>query len=45
MLQNTIKDLRTAVVAFVLFSALLGLAYPYAITGIAQTAFDRQGER
>jgi len=42
MLQNTFKDLRTAVIAFVLFSALLGLAYPYAITGIAQTVFHRQ---
>ncbi len=42
MLQNTIKDFRTAIIAFVLFSALLGLAYPYAITGIAQTVFHRQ---
>lgn len=42
MIQNTIKDLRTAVIAFVLFSAFLGLAYPYAITGIAQAVFHRQ---
>lgn len=42
MLQNTFKDLRTAIIAFVLFSAVTGLAYPYAITGIAQTAFHRQ---
>lgn len=42
MLQNTFKDLRTAVIAFVLFSVLLGLAYPYAITGIAQAVFHRQ---
>ncbi len=42
MLTNTFKDVRTAIIAFVLFSALLGLAYPYAITGIAQTAFHRQ---
>jgi K+-transporting ATPase ATPase C chain len=42
MLGNTFKDLRTAIIAFVLFSALLGLAYPYAITGIAQGLFHRQ---
>lgn len=42
MLGNTFKDLRTAIIAFVLFSALLGLAYPYAITGIAQAVFNRQ---
>lgn len=42
MLQNTFKDLRTGIIAFVLFSAFLGLAYPYAITGIAQTVFHRQ---
>ncbi len=42
MLQNTIKDLRTGIIAFVAFSALLGLAYPYAMTGIAQALFHRQ---
>lgn len=42
MLQNTIKDLRTGIIAFVLFSVLLGLAYPYAITGVAQAVFHRQ---
>ena len=42
MLQNTFKDLRTAIIAFVAFSAALGLAYPYAITGIAQAVFHRQ---
>jgi len=42
MLQNTFKDLRTGIISFVLFSALLGLAYPYAITGVAQTVFHRQ---
>jgi K+-transporting ATPase ATPase C chain len=39
MLANTYRDLRTAIVAFVAFSAVLGLAYPYAITGIAQVIF------
>src|SRR5262245_17024001 len=42
MLQNTLKDFRTAIISFVLFSLLLGLAYPFAITGIAQTVFNRQ---
>lgn len=42
MLGDTFKDLRTAIIAFVLLSALLGLAYPYAITGIAQAVFHRQ---
>ncbi|MBI5288148.1 MAG: potassium-transporting ATPase subunit KdpC [Chloroflexi bacterium] len=39
MLKNAYQDLRTTIIAFVLFSALFGLAYPYAITGIAQVAF------
>jgi K+-transporting ATPase ATPase C chain len=42
MLTNISKDLRTTVIAFVAFSALLGLAYPAAITGIAQVIFERQ---
>lgn len=42
MLQNTIKDLRTGIIAFVAFTLLTGLAYPYAITGIAQAVFSRQ---
>jgi K+-transporting ATPase ATPase C chain len=33
---------RTAIIAFVLLSVVTGLAYPYAITGIAQTVFHRQ---
>ncbi|HYM14966.1 MAG TPA: potassium-transporting ATPase subunit KdpC [Dehalococcoidia bacterium] len=35
-------DLRTAIVSFVLLSLVLGLAYPYAITGVAQAVFHRQ---
>jgi K+-transporting ATPase ATPase C chain len=42
MLQNSIKDFRTAIIAFVAFTLLTGLAYPYAITGVAQIAFHRQ---
>jgi K+-transporting ATPase ATPase C chain len=44
MLQNTLRDLRTGIIAFVVFSALLGLAYPAAITGVAQLAFERQAD-
>ena len=42
MLQNTIKDFRTAMIAFVAITVLTGLAYPYAITGIVQAVFNRQ---
>jgi K+-transporting ATPase ATPase C chain len=42
MLQATLKDLRTGIVAIVAFTALTGLAYPFAITGIAQGVFHRQ---
>ena len=44
MLTNIYKDLRTTIIAFVAFSALLGLAYPYAITGVAQVVFERQAD-
>jgi K+-transporting ATPase ATPase C chain len=44
MLQTTLLDLRTAVVAFAAFSVLLGLAYPAAITGVAQLTFERQAD-
>jgi K+-transporting ATPase ATPase C chain len=44
MLQTTLRDLRTAVLTFVAFSALLGLAYPAAITGLAQLAFERKAD-
>jgi K+-transporting ATPase ATPase C chain len=39
MLRTTLIDLRTAFISFILFSILCGLAYPYAITGIAQVVF------
>jgi K+-transporting ATPase ATPase C chain len=35
-------QLRPAIVLMLLLTALLGLAYPYAITGIAQVAFPDQ---
>jgi K+-transporting ATPase ATPase C chain len=37
-----IQHLRPAVVMTVLFTALLGLAYPFAITGVAGVAFPAQ---
>lgn len=42
MLQTTLKDLRTGIIAFVAFSAVLGLGYPFAMTGLAQGLFHRQ---
>lgn len=44
MLQATIKDFRTAIIALIGFTLLTGLVYPYAITGIAQVAFNRQAD-
>jgi K+-transporting ATPase ATPase C chain len=38
------RDLRTTIICFVLLSALLGLAYPAAIAGIAQVLFNRQAD-
>ena len=35
-------QLRPAVVLMLLMTALLGLAYPYAVTGIAQVAMPAQ---
>lgn len=37
-----LRDLRTSIVAMLLFTVLTGLAYPLAITGIAALAFPRQ---
>lgn len=37
-----LQHLRPAVVLLVLFSALTGLIYPLAVTGVAQLAFPRQ---
>ncbi len=42
MLRTTFRDLRTALIAFVAISAVTGLAYPFAITGLAQGLFHRQ---
>jgi K+-transporting ATPase ATPase C chain len=39
MLRATFLDLRTAIISFVFFTVLCGLAYPGAITGIAQVVF------
>jgi K+-transporting ATPase ATPase C chain len=42
MLADTFKDFRTAIIALLAFTMLTGLAYPLAITGIAQGVFNRQ---
>jgi potassium-transporting ATPase KdpC subunit len=41
------RDITTAVIAVVVFTVLLGLAYPLAITGISQVAFpgDANGQQ
>lgn len=43
-LRTTGNDLRTAIIAFVVISAVCGLAYPYAITGIAHVLLNRQAD-
>lgn len=42
--MSMLSDIRPAVVSTVLFTALLGVAYPLAITGIAKAAFPYQAE-
>lgn len=39
-----LADIRPAIVSTVLFTALLGLGYPLAVTGLAGAAFPRQAE-
>src|ERR1700756_5551870 len=39
-----LSDIRPAIVSTVLFTVLLGLLYPLAITGIAHVAFPYQAE-
>lgn len=39
-----LSDIRPAIVSTVLFTALFGLGYPLAITGISQVAFPYQAE-
>jgi K+-transporting ATPase ATPase C chain len=42
--MSMLSDIRPAVVSTVLFTALLGVGYPLAITGIAKVAFPNQAE-
>jgi K+-transporting ATPase ATPase C chain len=39
-----LSEIRPAIVSTVLFTALLGLAYPLAVTGVARVAFPFQAE-
>ena len=39
-----LSDIRPALVATLFFTALLGLGYPLAVTGVAAVAFPRQAE-
>jgi K+-transporting ATPase ATPase C chain len=43
-MQTILKETRPAIVMVVLFTLLLGLAYPFAITGIAQVAFPGKAD-
>ena len=40
--MNPLSHLRPALLLFVLFSALTGLVYPYAVTAMAQALFPQQ---
>jgi K+-transporting ATPase ATPase C chain len=40
--MNLLSEIRPAVASTVLFTALLGLGYPLAVTGVAQAAFPYQ---
>jgi K+-transporting ATPase ATPase C chain len=40
--MTMLSQLRPAIVSMVFFTALLGLAYPLAVTGVAQAAFPAQ---
>jgi K+-transporting ATPase ATPase C chain len=42
MLANSLRDVRTAIISLAVFTALCGLAYPYAMTGLSQALFSRQ---
>jgi potassium-transporting ATPase KdpC subunit len=39
-----VRELRTAAIAVVAFTLLLGLAYPLAMTGVAQVAFPERAD-
>ncbi len=39
-----LSEIRPAIVSTVLFTLLLGLAYPLAITGVSKVAFPAQAE-
>jgi potassium-transporting ATPase KdpC subunit len=42
--MNMLSDIRPAIVSTVLLTALLGIGYPLAVTGLAKLAFPAQAE-
>ena len=42
MTRSIVQQLRPAIIIFIVFTAILGLAYPFAITGVAQVIFPHQ---
>lgn len=42
MAKTLLTDFRAAIISMVFFTLLCGLAYPLAITGVAQAALPRQ---
>jgi K+-transporting ATPase ATPase C chain len=40
--MHMLKQLRPALVLFILMSAIIGLVYPLAVTGMAQLLFSHQ---
>ncbi|HLI50644.1 MAG TPA: potassium-transporting ATPase subunit C, partial [Thermomicrobiaceae bacterium] len=42
MVSAVVKQLRPAIVVLAIFTVILGIAYPMAITGVAQSLFPHQ---
>ncbi len=42
MTRSIMQQIRPAIIIFIVFTVILGLAYPFAMTGIAQVIFPHQ---
>ena len=42
MTRSIVQQARPAIIVFIIFTVILGLAYPLAITGVAQVLFSHQ---